>query len=303
MTVIVADQTSKEARDARDRERLTVLVTQQLRAQRVEEQLETWLRRGLLGRTSPAGGARVAIVAAACAMGADDLVFGTARDLPAAFPRGMSVETALRQALGRDGDPALGRGLPGAVRHRRSGVTLSDSSPAAHLVHAAGFGHAAQLKNTDRVALGLFGSGAQGNGEVHAAFNFAALMKSRVIFVARGPLAGELPLVEAAPAWGIHAVAVDGADGLAVWEAVEQARVRAVAGDGPTVVDARWRHADEQGSRDVRRLTELGGWSEQRDGIIAGLDAELAAAVGAARDAPRVPEHTLTEHLLDEADV
>lgn len=285
-------------------EALLRLVTAQLRAAGVERVLDEWLRQGVIGRTSPASAACPAIVGAACAMEADDLVFGTARDLPAAFARGLSVETALRQALGADGDPALGRALPGAVRDLGTGVTLSDSGPASHLVHAAGFGHAAQLGDADRVALGLFGSGAQGNGEVHAAFNFAAVMRSRVVFVARGALGGELEWVEAAPAWGIAAVAVDGADGFAVRQAVAEARARATAGEGPTVIDARLRSTNEDAPgmlRDVQRLEAMGGlWSARRGEIVEGLARELDAAVASARGAAPVSEATLHRHLFAE---
>jgi len=281
--------------------RLTRLVTETLRAGGVERQLQTWLAQGLLSRAWPCGDARIAMIGASFAMQDEDLVFGTARDLPAALARGVTVETALRQALGADGDPALGRGLPGAVRDERTNVNLTDSSPASHLVHAAGFGHAAQLDGGDRVALGLFGSGAQGNGEVHAAFNFAALTHARVVFVARGPLGLELPMVEAAPAWGIKARAVNGRDGQAVWDAVVEARAAAVAGEGPTIIDARLESAEPvDGTPDVVRLQEIGGWSPQRAEVVARLKQELARAAEAARAAAGVPEDTLTRHLYAE---
>lgn len=286
--------------------RLERLVTVSLMARGVEGVFDAWLRQGKLGKTSPAGSARTAIIGATLGLHDDDLVFGTARDLPAALVRGMGLTTVFQQALGVAGDPALGRALPGAVRDLASNVTLSDSSPAAHLVHATGFGQASQLDDGDRVALAFMGAAAQANGEVHAAFNFAAVSKARVIFLARGPLAGEVPLVDAAPAWGLHAVAVDGNDGMAVWTAVEAARTRAIAGMGPTVIDARLGPAAAVGvggnsdeTKDARRLQMIGDWTARRATVIAALEAAIEKAAADALSAAAMPIETLAQHLFE----
>lgn len=265
-------------------------------ARELEDLLLRLSQAGRIGHVRPAGDARTAMIAAALALEPGDLLFGTARDLPAALARGVGAETILRQAFGKDGDPGLGRGLPGAVVSREHGVTLSDGSASAHLVHAAGFGIASRLRGDDRVALGLFGSAGQASGELHAALNFAAVHGARTVFVARGPLAGEVPFSEAAEAWGLPAVTVPADDGLAVLEAVREARRRAVRGDGPTVVDARSDAPAEP--RDALRLRDSGALGEGREARIASEAREsVRRARIAAEGAARVSAETLEREV------
>ncbi|MEZ4266917.1 MAG: thiamine pyrophosphate-dependent enzyme [Myxococcota bacterium] len=208
-------------------------------ARALEELLERLADAGRIGTTRPAGDARTAMIGAGIALQPGDLLFGTARDLPAALARGANLELVLRQAFAVSGDPALGRGLPGALQDASLGLRLGDGGAANHLVHAAGFGHAARIRREPRVAVALFGSAAQAQGDVHAALGFAAVYKSQTIFVARGPIEDELWLDEIGDAWGIRAVRAAGDDAGAVYAAVAEARARAVCGEGPTVIDAR----------------------------------------------------------------
>ncbi len=295
--------TNGEGSDEGDRKaqlsRLLRLVTTGLEAAALEALLMRLMRDGRLATVSPAGDARVAMIAAAAALAPGDLLLGTARDLPAALARGLTFEAALQQAFGTAADTALGRGLPGAIHDGVLGVGLTDGNIASHLTHAAGFGHAARLRGEPRVALALFGGAAQAHGELHAALNFAALYRAQAIFVARGPLAGELPLTEAAPAWGIRAVRVPGDDGLAIWDAVAEARARAVAGEGPTVVDARL--DGPLTPRDAQALQALSGWPPERQRETHDrIDRALVAARRAAEAAPPPALETLTEAVFSD---
>ncbi|MGM0574409.1 MAG: thiamine pyrophosphate-dependent enzyme [Myxococcota bacterium] len=272
-------------------------VALQVEAAALEDLLERLGRTGRIGTPSPAGDARVAMVATGLAASDRDLLLGTARDVPAALARGVGVEAILRQAFAVSGDPALGRGMPGALQDREHGVALTDGSPAAHLVHAAGFGHAARLRGDDRVAFALFGSGAQANGEIHAGLNFAAVYRAQAVFVARGPLADEVPFEEAGEAWGIRVEAVPGDDGVAILEAVREARARAVAGEGPTVVDARL--AGEAEPVDVRALQAAGRWTvDHQHHVDEDIRKRLAAARAAAEAAQPIEDDTLTEAVF-----
>lgn len=249
-------------------------------ARALEELLERLADAGHIGTTRPAGDARAAMIGAALALEPGDFVFGTARDLPAALARGASLELVLRQAYAVSGDPALGRGLPGALQDASLGVRLTDGGPANHLVHASGFGHASAIRRAPRVALALFGSAAQAQGDVHAALGFAAVYKAQTIFVARGPIEDELWLDAIGDAWGIRAVRVTGDDAGAVYAAVSDARRRAISGEGPTVIDARLdgpaRPVDEARFRDQ---------GVQDAAAVAAVAADIRARLGAARQA------------------
>jgi TPP-dependent pyruvate/acetoin dehydrogenase alpha subunit len=140
--------------------------------------------------------------------------------------------------------------------------------------------------------LALFGSAAQANGDLHAALNFAAVNAANTVFMARGPLAGELSLVEVAPAWGIPATKVDGDDALAVYEALLVARERATSGQGPTLIDARL----DAPARplDAQALQAQGAFATEVEvGLKLEVAAEVAEALALARQAPPISEHTL----------
>ena len=265
--------------------------------------VETLLMRlsgdGRIGHFRPAADSAVAMLGATAACGSDDMIFGTMRDWPVAIGRGLGLDALLMQVLGKEGDSALGRAMPGAVRDKALGLSLGDGSVAAHLVHAAGFGHAARLEQSDRMALATFGSAAQGNGELHAALNFAALNQAHVVFVARGPRGSELDFDQASVAWGIPAVMVPGDDGLAVSEAVAEARARALAGEGPTVVDAR---LDGKAKPKLAVLArDAGYWSfEEQQQVRQDIRNRLQQAQQVAESAPDVSPDTLFQEVFED---
>ncbi len=276
------------------------LVRHVLLARQLEDDLQRLSRNGDIGPVALPDHARIAMVAAAIALEPGDMVFGTRRDFPAALARGTTPDVFFCQALGRKGDLALGRGLPGAINDAEAGVALSDGSPATHLVHATGFGHAARVAGEDRVALALFGSSAQANGELHAALNFAQVNTARVIFVARGPLAGELPMTTAAEAWGIRAVSVSAHEGIKIANAVVKARAAAIAGEGPTIIEARY--TDAQDWADITALQEADLWSTDQARLVnQEIEETCVRALRAARESEGVSVDTLFGQVYSRA--
>jgi len=264
----------------------------------LEGLLERLVASGVIGGVKLAGAARMAMLGVGLALQKGDMLFGTRRDLPAGLGRGLSVEEVLRQALGREGDPALGRGMPGAIQSSNHGIVLTDGNVASHTMHAAGFGHAARLRTAPAVGVALFGSAAQANGELHGALNFAAVYKAQTIFVARGLRDDEIPFSEAADAWGLPVVTVDGHDGQATHEAVSAARGRALSGAGPTLVDARVDGATD-GAIDAARLQIQGGWSaEDQVSVRDDVRATILEARAAAEQAAAIQDHTMLEAVF-----
>ncbi len=270
-----------------------------LQAEALDELLVRLCQAGLVGHFDPAADARAAMIGAAAALQPGDLLFGTSRDVPASLPRGVALEALLGQAFSSVDDPGLGRGMPGALTSAAHGITLTDGNVASHLVHAAGFGHAAKLSGGARIALALFGSAAQANGELHGALNFAALYKAQAVFVARGDLGAEVPFVEAAEAWGVHAVDVPGDDAAAVYEAVVAAREQALAGGGPTVVDARL--AGPARPKDIDRLRLAGRWEQgDRLALMQAVRTAVVRARAAAEAAAPTSPDTLAEAVFSD---
>jgi TPP-dependent pyruvate/acetoin dehydrogenase alpha subunit len=104
-----------------------------------------------------------------------------------------------------------------------------------------------KLRGERRAALTWFGDGSTSSGDFHEAMNWAGVQKLPVIFVLENnqyaystPLDQQFAVdpVERAAAYGFPGVTVDGNDPEAVFEAVRLARERAVAGEGPTLIEA-----------------------------------------------------------------
>jgi pyruvate dehydrogenase E1 component alpha subunit len=112
---------------------------------------------------------------------------------------------------------------------------------------AVGMAFAFKLRGEERCALSFFGDGATSVGDWHEAMNFAGLQQVPVIFVLEHngyaystPSSRQFAVdpLERASVYGIAGVAVDGNDVEAVFEVTRQARERALAGGGPTLIAA-----------------------------------------------------------------
>jgi pyruvate dehydrogenase E1 component alpha subunit len=179
---------------------------------------------------------------------------------------------------------------------------------------AAGMAMAFKLRREPSCALTWVGDGATSRGDFHEAMNWAAVQRLPVIFVLENnqyaystPLSLQFAVdpVERARAYGFPGERVDGNDAEAMFEATRRARERALAGAGPTLIEAvtmrmhghaahddmryvpsalvdEWRGRDPI-DRQERRLVELGV-------DVAALRVQVAAEIdGAAADALASP--------------
>jgi TPP-dependent pyruvate/acetoin dehydrogenase alpha subunit len=233
-------------------------------------------------------------VGAAFAMAARDRLCILHRDLGAHLVRGVEPARILAQYMGRAtgvtggrdgnvhfGDPALGC------------VAMVSMLPDMMCV-ATGMAMAFKLRGEARVALTFFGDGASSRGDFHEAMNWAGVQRLPVVFVLENnqyaystPLAKQfaVDLVERARVYGFPGVTVDGNDVEAVFEAVRIARERALAGEGPTLVEAVTMRMHGHAAHDDMRYVppeQLAAWAE-RDPIerqerrLAALGVDVAA--------------------------
>jgi TPP-dependent pyruvate/acetoin dehydrogenase alpha subunit len=225
------------------------------------------------------------------------------RDLAAHLIRGVTPARIFAQYMGRDG--GITRGRDGNVHFgdRRLGCVGMVSMLPDMMLVATGLAMAFKLRGERRVALTWFGDGSTSRGDFHEAMNWAGVQRLPVIFVLENnqyaystPLAQQFAVdpVERAAAYGFPGMKVDGNDVEAMFEATRQARERAVAGEGPTMIEAvtmrmhghaahddmkyvpreqieEWRRKDPI-DRQVRRLEEAGV-------DVAALRAEVAAEI------------------------
>ena len=130
---------------------------------------------------------------------------------------------------------------------------------------ATGAALTSKLQNKDFVSLVFFGDGASNQGACHESMNLASLWKLPVIFVCENNQFAVTTsykdsvsvdhVSDRASAYGIPGVLVDGQDVVAMYEATEQAVIRARSGEGPTLIEGlTYRYEDHSlGLANVRR--------------------------------------------------
>jgi TPP-dependent pyruvate/acetoin dehydrogenase alpha subunit len=183
----------------------------------------------------------------AFAMAAEDRLCVLHRDLAAHLVRGVEPARVLAQYMGRVGGITAGR--DGNVHfgdHTRGCVGMVSMLPDMMLV-ATGMAMAFKQRGERRVALTWFGDGSTSRGDWHEAMNWAGVQRLPVVFVLENnqyaystPLDQQFAVdpVERAAAYGFPGVSVDGNDVEAMFEATRVARERALAGEGPMLIEA-----------------------------------------------------------------
>jgi pyruvate dehydrogenase E1 component alpha subunit len=205
-------------------------------------------------------------------------------------------------------------------------------SLATQVPHAVGMAWGMRRNAEDGCVLVFLGDGSTSEGDFYEGANFAGVLKAPVIFVVVNngwaistPTSRQTAaknFAEKSHAFGFPGVTVDGTDVLAVQEAVAEARSRAVAGAGPTLIEAvTYRLAPHTTADDPTRYvpedeiaaarlqdpvarftTEMmhrGLWSDDDTATAAAAaDAEMDAAVRAAEANPANPIE-LFDHVYE----
>jgi pyruvate dehydrogenase E1 component alpha subunit len=138
---------------------------------------------------------------------------------------------------------------------------------------AVGRAFAQQYRLEKCVTVCFIGDGATDEGSFHEAVNLASLWNLPVIFVCENNLyAGAQRyeehtkvknIADRAAAYAIPGVVVDGNDVLAVYTSTLEARRRAVAGEGPTLIECktyRWRGHGELDHQLYQPKEEIKAW-------------------------------------------
>jgi pyruvate dehydrogenase E1 component alpha subunit len=233
----------------------------------VEQQGNTLYKQGRIPGSFYDGRGQEAIsVGATWALDAADAVCSPLiRDLGAHLVRGTDLTEIFRHYMGRDN--AISHGREGNVHFgdRRLGVVGMVSMLPDMMVVATGLATAFKLRDEPRCALSFFGDGATSRGDWHEAMNWAAVDRLPVIFVlednqlaysTRQDRQFAVHPRERAAGYGIPAVSVDGNDVEAVFAATWNARARAIAGGGPTMIVATSMRMHGHGAHDDARYVD-----------------------------------------------
>jgi 2-oxoisovalerate dehydrogenase E1 component alpha subunit len=178
-----------------------------------------------------------------------DILYPYYRNTGLILACGFPLVDLFRSQFARAGDRTGGRSIINHITARDLGIASISSIIAAQCTHAAGAAYALKLRReSGRAVFCQFGEGATSEGEWHEAMNFAAVQRLPVVFVCENnrwaistPQRKQMAVDDVATrarGYGMEATIVDGFDPLAVHAAVRDARERAAAGGGPTLVEA-----------------------------------------------------------------
>lgn len=206
-----------------------------------------------------------------------DLVFSNHRSHGHYLAKGGDLPAMIAELYGRATGCADGKGGSQHLIDLAAGFMGSAPILASTISVGVGAAWAAKLDGRDEVSAIFFGDGATEEGAFHEAMNFAAVARLPVVFVCENNLYSvhsamgirQPPRAVAAlgPAHGMPAARIDGNDADAVWAAAKVAVERAIAGEGPALIECmtyRWReHCGPNGDIQLgyRSQPELDAWA------------------------------------------
>ena len=286
----------------------------------IEERAMSLYRQGRVPGSFYDGFGQEAVSAgAAFAMGPADRLCVLHRDLAAHLVRGVRPARIFAQYMGRAGGVTEGREGNVHFGDRALGCVGMVSMLPDMMLVAAGMAMAFRMRGEARCALTWVGDGATSRGDFHEAMNWSAVQRLPVIFVLENnqyaystPLSLQFAVdpVERARTYGFPGERVDGNDAEAVFEATRRARERALAGSGPTLIEAVTMRMHGHAAHDDMRYVPpalLSAWRE-RDPIerqekrlaALGVDVEALRAE-VAREVERAAQQALEMPMPDPA--
>jgi TPP-dependent pyruvate/acetoin dehydrogenase alpha subunit len=233
-------------------------------ARSLDDRFLSLQRQGRIGFYAPHSGQEATLIGSALALEAEDWVFPAYRELIVAMVRGASLQSIVDQMFGNSGDLSKGRQMPNHFAFRDQHFVSASSPIGTQITQAVGAAMAARLRKDRMAAIAYFGDGGTSSNDFHAGLNFAGVFHAPVIFLCQNnEWAISLPrerqtrsptLAMKAEAYGFPGVVVDGNDLSAVYAAVRAARSRAIAGEGPTLIEAQvYRFGPHSSSDDPHR--------------------------------------------------
>ncbi|MCL7715414.1 pyruvate dehydrogenase (acetyl-transferring) E1 component subunit alpha [Stenotrophomonas mori] len=282
-------------------------------------------RTGKLGTFASCLGHEAAHVGIGAAMKRGDVFAPSYREYGSMFMRGVRARDVLMYWGGDERGSDYDRDSD-AARDFPICVPISTQC-----LHAAGSALSFKLRGLPQVAVAVCGDGGSSKSDFYAAVNSAGAYRLPLILcvvnngwaisVPRSAQTGAETLAQKGLAGGLFCLQVDGNDLLAVLLAMEQARERALAGEGGTVLELlTYRLSDHTTADDARRyrddaevkaawreepmlrlrayLTAQGAWSEaEEQAWVAECGARVDEEVNAYLSCPVQPVEAMFDHL------
>ncbi|WP_066368815.1 pyruvate dehydrogenase (acetyl-transferring) E1 component subunit alpha [Neobacillus fumarioli] len=220
-------------------------------------------RQGRIGTYAPMLGQEAAQVGSARALGKQDWIYPSYREVGACFVHGFPMKNFFLYTMGN---------LRGADTEGAN-VFPIQIIIAAQCLHAVGGAWAGKYNKENSVSVAYVGDGGTSEGDFHEALNFASVYKLPIIFfvqnnqwaisVPRTKQTASKTIAQKAVAYGMAGIQVDGNDCLAVYTTMKQALERARQGN-PVLIEAvtyrQGPHTTADDPTKYRDLQELEQW-------------------------------------------
>ena len=221
------------------------------------------------------------VAAGACAaLREDDYITSTHRGHGHCLAKGARLDRMMAEIMGKESGYCRGKGGSMHIADVSLGNLGANGIVGGSFGIATGAALSSKLRGADQVALCFFGDGAANQGILLETANMAVIWDLPVIYLCENNQYGEhtpfetvtgvREIVERANGLGMEGVRLDGADVLAVHQAVAKAVAKARGGGGPTFIEAvtyRFRGHHVGDAAPYRTKAELDWWMENKDPI------------------------------------
>ncbi|MDP1900374.1 MAG: pyruvate dehydrogenase (acetyl-transferring) E1 component subunit alpha [Rubrivivax sp.] len=226
------------------------LLHDMLRVRRMEEKCaELYGQQKIRGFLHLYIGEEAVATGAMRAFGPEDNVVATYREHGHALLRGVSMNAIMAEMYGKQEGCSRGRGGSMHLFDRATRFFGGLAIVGGGLPLAAGLALADKLSGRHALTACFFGEGAIAEGAFHEAMNLAALWQLPLLFCCENNLyamgtalarsESQTDLCVKAASYGMPALAVDGMDVVAVFEAVKRAAPQVRDGSGPRFIELR----------------------------------------------------------------
>lgn len=194
-------------------------------------------------------------VGACMALREDDYITGNHRSHGHPIGKGAPLKPLMAELLGRATGICRGKGGSMHLAAFQVGSLGESGIVGSGMPIATGAGLSARLRGSDQVCLCFFGDGGANCGAFHESLNLSAIWKLPVIFMcenngyavttSQASSTAVEDIAQRALAYNIPGVILDGQDVLSVYRGVSTAVLRARAGEGPSLLEAKtYRYQD-----------------------------------------------------------
>ena len=263
------------------REEMLAMLRMMMMIRNFEETADKLTLRGKVsGGMHNSSGQEAVAVGVMSALAPDDVIATTHRSHHHTLAKGFSAREVMAELMTKATGVSKGRGASMHIGDVDRGHFGGNGIVGAGMGIGMGAALGIKLAGDKKVAVGFVGDGGMNTGRTWEAVNMAAIWKLPLIvvvdnnqyavetFIERVTAGGDLP--KRASGFGLQASTIDGQNVLEVKDAVAKARDFALAGNGPTFLNAvTYRYyghnVGEKGQ--YRTLEEIEDWRTNRDPI------------------------------------